>query len=89
LRQGLEKRQQVGPGAGIEPKRAQQGFTIGMQPLEIDVRIMGHHRGQVWRAAIMEIGRGGCRAAQARHAELAEIAVVCLQMSGSNRGVGP
>ena len=68
-------------------QRLKHTLTIGMQALEIDLRVVAHHLRQRGQLAVVHIGRGVGHAAQRRHLELAEVAVLQVDVARLQRGL--
>ena len=77
-RQGFEERNEVVDLRFREPERLQDALAVDVE-LSRSARIVLHHVAQACEAAVVHI-RGGQRVAQPGNAELAEVAVLKLDM---------
>jgi hypothetical protein len=67
-------------------KRLEYFLAVGVQPLLVQLGVELHDVGERRQAAVVHVGRGPRDAAQAGHAELAEVAVLDLHVPRLHRG---
>jgi methyl-accepting chemotaxis protein len=84
--QGLEKHDQVGALAGAQMQRLEDALTVGVQLIEVELRIVVHHVSERGELAVVHVGCCQRHVAQAGYLELAEVAVLRLHVAGLDRG---
>ena len=86
FRQRFEKGDEIGLFTRAQVEAAQNPFTSGVQPFLVDCRIVADDVGERLEAAGMHVGRGERHVAQARHPELAEVALAQANVAGLGGG---
>src|SRR5258705_13286174 len=86
-RQRLEKAYEVIDLLAAEVQRFQDFFTVGMNSFKIQLRVEHHDLLESRDAAVVHVRRGASRFAQRRHAELAEVAVLRVDMARAGRAL--
>src|SRR6266513_1164910 len=78
--------------AGGESSRRREGFEERDDVLDlglVELGVKAHHVAQRREAAVVHVGRGACHVAQPRDAELAEVALLRLDVARAGGGGAP
>ena len=80
--QRLQERHKVGGFTRRELQRLQQAFAVGVQTINIQVRVMSHHLSKREHFTAVHVRPGITHVAQRRHFKFAEIAMLRFQVCG-------